>query len=145
MKFHVKTHISNEKTFECETCERKFDEKSSLKRHISIVHLNVKPYSCEICQKSYTLKHALKVHKELHEGQVYPCKQCSTICKTKTYLRMHVQKAHNSKVEKGRLTCKICQKLLSSDSLRRHNLLVHSKNRPFSCKICYQTFATSIV
>ena len=136
---HERKHI-REKTFECETCPRKFDAKSSLKRHISLLHLNVKPYSCEICQKSYTLKHQLKVHKELHDGQVYPCKQCSQICKTKTYLAHHERNYHNSKIEKGPSRCNICQKLLSS-SLKRHNLLAHSKNRPFSCKVCYRTFA----
>ena len=86
MAKHVNTHISITKTLACEKCQRMFDNKNSLKRHISLLHLDVKPYSCEICQKSYTFEHALKSHKDLHKGQVFPCTQCGKMFKTKAYL-----------------------------------------------------------
>ena len=113
-----------------------------MKRHISIVHLNNKPYSCEICQKSFTLKFSLKNHEELHKGVQVKCQTCEKVYSTQRLLAKHDRLKHKAKVQNNTATCKICKKtLFDADSLKRHNLLTHSKIRPFSCKSCSATFA----
>ena len=60
----------NEARFECEVCEKKFTQKSSLTRHMSMVHGvgDVKTFHCDICshvskQKQDLKKHLRNVHK----------------------------------------------------------------------------------
>ena len=138
---HMKTHTSAD-MLACEVCERKFGDIYSMKRHISLVHLSNKPYSCEICQKSFTLKFSLKNHEELHKGLQIKCETCEKMFSTQRLLAKHDRLKHKTKVQNNTATCKICKKtLFDTDSLKRHNLLVHSKSRPFPCKSCSATFA----
>ena len=60
---HIQSH--QEKSFECDFCEKKFAEKRLLKRHI-VVHQNVDAYTCEKCGKGFK-----------HNNQLYRhCKKC---------------------------------------------------------------------
>ena len=138
MSTHVKRHSE---TFSCDTCHQKFHDKYSMKRHISIVHLKVRPFSCEICSKSFPLKNALKEHTNIHKGLEYPCDQCSHTAKTSKYLDSHKREMHSAKQSRRTSTCNMCQKSFHSDSLKRHILLVHTEDRPFSCKICFKKYA----
>ena len=141
MKKHLTTHTSVN-TLACKFCQRKFQHRDSMKRHISIMHLKQKPYSCTICQKSYTLKFSLKDHEELHKGLQIKCEACEKMFPTQKLLATHDRLKHKPKVQNITVACKICKKtLFDSNSLTRHNLLVHSSNRPFSCKSCFKTFA----
>ena len=141
MKSHMATHALVN-TLACDVCQQKFHDKYSLRRHISIVHVKHKPYSCGTCQKSYTLRFSLKNHEELHKGLQIKCKDCEKMFPTQQYLAEHEKSKHKPKVQKARTICKICEKTLcDTATLTRHNLLVHSKVRPFSCKSCYKMFA----
>ena len=141
MKSHMATHALVN-TLACDLCQQKFHDKYSMKRHISIVHLNYKPYSCGTCQKSYTLRFSLKNHEELHQGLQLKCKVCEKMFPTHKLLAQHDKSMHRPQVQKAPIICKICEKtLFNTATLTRHNLLVHSKIRPFSCKSCFRTFA----
>ena len=56
---HIQNH--QEKTFECDFCEKKFAEKRLLKRHI-LVHQNITPYICEKCNKGFKHNNQLYRH-----------------------------------------------------------------------------------
>ena len=114
-----------------------------MKRHISIKHLKYKPYSCTICQKSYSLKFLLKDHEDLHKGLQIECESCEKMFPTQKLLAQHDKRKHKpKKVQNITATCKICKKtLFDAATLKRHNSLVHSRNRPFSCKLCFRKFA----
>ena len=49
---HIKSH--QEKSFECDFCDKKFAEKRLLKRHL-IVYQNIKVYKCEKCVKGLSI------------------------------------------------------------------------------------------
>ena len=134
------THTS-ENMFSCEVCQRKFRDIHSMKRHISILHTKHKPFSCAICQQTFTLKFSLKNHEELHKGLEIKCEACEKMFTTQNHLKKHIRLKHKPKVQSDASTT-TCKKTLSDAwTLSRHNLLVHSKNRPFSCKSCSKTFA----
>ena len=64
--FNLKTHIAgvHEKSqqFECQICQRKYTQKSTLTSHVAGVHSNLKPFYCPICQSSFTWKNSIKLH-----------------------------------------------------------------------------------
>ena len=50
------------KVFQCESCDRGFTQKSSLKTHFDIVHLKTGGYPCDVCSKVFTTKQMLEYH-----------------------------------------------------------------------------------
>ena len=59
------------KKFECQICEKYFENEQSLKTHIESVHEGIK-FQCEICGKEYSDKSNLK----RHISSVHKCKIC---------------------------------------------------------------------
>ena len=59
-----KKKITNENKFSCETCEKTFVKKTTLKDHILREHSseNVKEHYCEKCNKSFTRQSYLNEH-----------------------------------------------------------------------------------
>ena len=67
------------KSYECPTCNAKFAESRSLKRHFTAVHEGKKDsFECSLCDKKYAQKPTLKQHIALvHEGKkAFECSQC---------------------------------------------------------------------
>ena len=53
---------TNEKTYECDVCEKRFTQPGSLKKHKRI-HTNERPYECDVCDKAFRRSDVLKTHK----------------------------------------------------------------------------------
>ena len=101
----------NKNRFSCETCEKTFVKKTTLKDHILREHSseNVKENYCEKCNKSFSRKDNLKEH----------------------ILRRHSNKEQYS--------CDICgMKFKSLYNYNKHDV-VHGK-KPFSCSYCGKQF-----
>ena len=60
------------KAYECDSCEKKFGNAETLKRHLQIVHENIKAYKYNSCEKEFGQKAHLKGHiKVVHENINY--------------------------------------------------------------------------
>lgn len=55
-------------SYECDTCKKKFINKSKLRRHYRI-HSGEKPFKCNLCDKSFTQNVNLKTHYKKHEAE----------------------------------------------------------------------------
>ena len=54
----------------------------------------------------------------------------------------HIPKTEHIRSVHGKYHCNLCpKKFIRASNLRRHRLLIHSKEGPFVCTICGQTFA----
>lgn len=58
---YFRTH-TKERPYECHLCERKFNEKPSLKNHIRN-HTGEKVFGCNICDERFIQKHQLLSHR----------------------------------------------------------------------------------
>ena len=70
--------------WKCETCDKSFSHKGSLKVH-QVIHEGIAPYKCDLCDKAFTLSGNLSRHKRTHDGQrLYQCGSycCYVICAT---------------------------------------------------------------
>lgn len=75
----------------------------------------------------------------------YFCPICDLILTSQHEFTLHIRSHNNDNeivCEKG-FTCRICSKVLSSNSSLDRHMLVHSGERPFRCKICSVTFTTN--
>ena len=55
--------IHQDKTYECDFCDKKFAEKRLLKRH-AVIHLKITPYKCKKCNKGFKHNNQLYRHKK---------------------------------------------------------------------------------
>ncbi|KAI6660343.1 Zinc finger protein 2-like [Oopsacas minuta] len=81
--------VPEQTTFECHLCNRTFNAKRLLVRHV-YAHLGIKPYSCSICDKKYARKEDLILHIRTHTGErPFSCDICD-----KRFIRRRSYKLH---------------------------------------------------
>ena len=78
---------------ECDVCEKRFTQSSSLKAHM-LIHTNEKPYECDVCEKSFTQASNLKRHKRIHTNEMFECDVCEKRFTTSGNLRRHMRTQH---------------------------------------------------
>ena len=58
---------TGEKPFTCKECDKKFADKSDLKKHLN-VHTGEKNFTCKVCNKSVKSLNSWKIHSRIHTG-----------------------------------------------------------------------------
>ena len=130
---------SAKRTFECKKCGKILANSSSLNAHEKR-HSNEKPFSCFQCNQRFTQEVALQNHqliKHTNEKQ-FICPQCGKGEATQGNLKRH----QNSHRERATMPCHICQKLISSSTLKVH-MKIHKDEKPYACSHCDATFKSS--
>lgn len=81
---------SNNKSFVCEICQKRFAMKTYLKRHC-LIHSERKPVTCEVYQKEFATESYLKKHLVIHtEEKPFSCELCQKRFSMKNYLTRHL-------------------------------------------------------
>ncbi|XP_055632935.1 uncharacterized protein LOC129773362 [Toxorhynchites rutilus septentrionalis] len=110
--YHKNMHT---KKYQCEQCDKRFPFKSSLAKHIMIVHEGKAPernLQCPYCTKLFNCKQKLNLHIDIHEdNRRHKCKFCD---------KSFVQKVNCVAHER-----------------------IHTGERPYACRICPAAFITS--
>lgn len=111
MLAHRKQHsVQQANKFICKICFKGLQTKSSLMKHLRIVHSDSRNFVCDVCGKSFKQQDTLNIHLKTHDE-------------------------NRSKFE-----CPDCGKgLASSGSLKVH-LRTHQDVRPFMCDVCGMSF-----
>ncbi|XP_061894372.1 gastrula zinc finger protein XlCGF57.1-like [Entelurus aequoreus] len=87
--------------FECSECERTFNRKESMKRHM-VTHTGERPFTCSVCVRSFSLKQYLARHMMIHTGEnPFSCSVCNNRFRDKFKLMVHMRK---HAAERQRLT-----------------------------------------
>ena len=65
-------------SYKCNLCEKGYNEKYKLKRHIESIHKGAKPFKCKLCGHSSKYKSDLKSHiNDIHNKiKDHKCKHC---------------------------------------------------------------------
>lgn len=79
---------TEKKIYSCEKCERVFDRKGNLDRHVLRIHLpKVKNLVCSVCSKSYSNIYNLKTHfVNAHNGQKMTDPKSALVSNKSNYL-----------------------------------------------------------
>lgn len=126
------THIPNENTFSCNTCNLKFPTVNAVKAHIKS---HEKVYICEICEEIITDAYKLVDHTYDHNKDFYRCPFCSLQSPLRHYLYCHLTRVHLQQFK-----CKHCGNFFkSSQSLKEHEEM-HANDMLHTCIVCEKTY-----
>lgn len=126
-------------TVPCTICLRLYT-RSSLKRHVQMVHERLQPYQCTRCQRRFAAKCNLLAHQLSHLSQherPFRCAVCSRGYATRRDLQRHEASAH----QPARLACNVCGRLFSQRKSLAAHMLSHGAERQFQCVACGRQFA----
>ncbi|XP_016656480.1 zinc finger protein 525-like [Acyrthosiphon pisum] len=134
-----KTSRSNlrKKEFICFICNKSFNYKSPLKKHI-LLHSRKELYNSTVYNKKHNkyLKPNLKMH---ISDKPIKCNICDRTFSSRFYLISHTMTHAGEKP----FICGICgQAFPQSRSLKRHSR-IHTGDKPFKCDICGHAFFQS--
>ncbi|KAL1248744.1 hypothetical protein QQF64_022062 [Cirrhinus molitorella] len=140
LKRHTKNHHQdavNRKKYQCTDCDFTTNKKASLHNHMEIHTLSSKaPFECEVCGKEFHQQAALFSHRLQHHHResklqipppttkMHKCKFCEYETAEQGLLNRHLLAVHTD-----------------SSNLKTHVKTKHSKEMPYKCDRCFQTFA----
>ena len=133
---HMAMH--GEPRFKCtvEDCDRMFQTKKTLRRHIES-HNTERNFKCDICDKSFRSNQVLKCHKGIH-AKSHKCEHCGKLYATVTLLRSHQINIHGREAP---FRCSVCGKGSPSQMQLTNHLRTHTGERPYPCDVCGKSFA----
>ena len=137
---------------QCEWCEKSFNEKGILKRHITKKHTE-RLLKCETCEATFAMEEDLTEHVKVKHKPI-KCSECPKTFKTMTGFKLHKSGHHKDAIPqtKGETpisevvsTCSFCHESFHSKrKLSDHRLEAHGI-KPFdinACAVCGKAFAT---
>lgn len=162
LNYHVKALHEKNKMINCESCNETFHSVAKYYNHKKS-HIAALKFECDYCDKNFNNKSNLNRHKqESHSIETrfdtskieisnfpFECDQCSYIAKRKAHLIRHSRNKHSidelskSKSTVEKKTCPHCFKTFcNSTKVRRHIRTMHEGTDRFGCNICEKTFAS---
>ncbi|XP_029385788.1 zinc finger protein 142 isoform X2 [Echeneis naucrates] len=172
LRRHMLMH-SGEKPHKCSLCDFRCRDESYLSKHM-LTHSDNKNFMCAECGYVTKWKHYLNVHMRKHAGDLrYRCDQCpyrchrmdqlnshklrhqakslmceicAYACKRKYELRNHMLAKHSAEEKQPTVyKCKYCTYTTSyRQALQNHENCKHTKQKEFSCALCFYSSFSSI-
>ncbi len=119
----------------CPRCQKPFNEKQSLKRHLKIHQTNREKYPCQECKREFTQKWGLKIHMKTHDPNrpSISCPKCKAVLTDKGVLRHHMRTVHAP--DHIKYVCPKCQKCFKEKGTLRKHMVAHGKVKE-KCSEC---------
>lgn len=74
-------------------CDKAYNTKFNLKRHLDSIHLKKKRHQCSICYRWFASKQNLSEHNNLHTGaKPFSCSICGKLFRQLSQLSLHKRK-----------------------------------------------------
>ncbi|XP_059219712.1 oocyte zinc finger protein XlCOF6 [Stomoxys calcitrans] len=128
--------------FQCEKCDKRFNMKSALERHMAVHSTEGRPHACPQCPKRFKRSQDMKWHLKTHSSEKPNiCDICGKGFALKYVLTQH-RRSHE--VLEKNFTCSTCgRSYLFEKSLRLHER-IHSGKTYYKCDLCSESFVTHI-
>ncbi|XP_005191542.2 oocyte zinc finger protein XlCOF6 [Musca domestica] len=128
--------------FHCEKCDKRFNMKSALERHMAVHSIEGRPHACPQCPKRFKRSQDMKWHLKTHSSEKPNiCDICGKGFALKYVLTQH-RRSHE--VLEKNFTCTTCgRSYLFEKSLRLHER-IHSGKTYYKCDLCSESFVTHI-
>ena len=125
LKFHHQA-MHNNKSFDCDTCDRKFSYKTALDRHLRAGHGSDNEDSDD------------NIDNEEQSDKEHKCLDCGLSFKSTILMQKHFEELHRNA---NGLTCGICEReFTKQEHLNQHYFAVHTDNT-YDCKECGRGFS----
>lgn len=145
---HLKSH-SNQNAFSCALCQKTFQTKHFVERHVRTFHKKERPYICRFCGKGFSTEWYCQKHESHHEkgtgpriaarDRTYSCTYCRKVFTKPRQLRMH-ESTHTGE---KKYCCTVCDKSFCySSSLFKHLKCMHSDKSTSVCQFCNKVYST---
>lgn len=85
---HQKTIHNNSRQFTCRFCNKRFNDKYNMRKHV-LIHVGERRHKCQYCDKAFLRKDHLRSHLRTHETRKYRCKSCA-----KTFRQLEIFERH---------------------------------------------------
>lgn len=126
--------------FECDYCNKIFNRKHSLVRHIYL-HLGRKPHMCPVCPKTFRILKNMKVHIDrdhcVHKvddsAEAFSCDVCDKPFLTKENLTLHLRSHVKGE---NMFKCIYCDKKFSYQLLLVQHEKKHLVTGKYQCTLC---------
>ncbi|KAG6459155.1 gastrula zinc finger protein XlCGF26.1 [Manduca sexta] len=117
-KHMVEVHGVAPLQYKCNVCERTFERRYTLSRHMKRDHLEERDFQCELCSYKCFTKNELRVHMVKHNGErIFECSVCKKSYARKKTLKEHMRIHNNDR----RFACAVCgQAFVQKCSLKGH-------------------------
>ncbi|XP_062237804.1 zinc finger and SCAN domain-containing protein 21-like [Platichthys flesus] len=127
---------TEEVSFSCSECGKRFNYRGHLNRHMRI-HTGETPFSCSECGKRFNYRGHLNRHMRSHTGEKpFSCPVCSKRCIHRGHLNRHMRIHTGEKP----FSCSECgQRFVRRDHLNTH-MMIHTGEKPCSCSECGKRF-----
>lgn len=90
LKQHIRTH-TNEKPLKCDICLKRFNDRSSMNKHVRTMHVDFKPHKCSVCDKNFASTSHLSEHMVKHTNQRrFQCEKCNKKFAFRSSLNKHM-------------------------------------------------------
>ena len=140
---HINLNHKGLEKLECPTCKREFRGKGVLNKHIAVIHEGKKPHLCTICGKAFPSGFVLKHHIRLvHEGKRPHV--CDNCGKTfKTPQQLKNHILSSHGDGKKPFQCPSCDKTFILKHHMLNHAFIHTNIRPYECNACDDKFKRS--
>merc|ERR1712176_1167514 len=121
---HVKYFHEKIRNYECSYCEKKFQAKKLLSRHVRETHERIKK-PCPHCEKEFAMSNLSRHIRQVHNNESTECPDCGKAL-TISNLNKHIKSVH----KKLKKTCDICNEEVPYSSISVHKRKVHNIGKP---------------
>nr|XP_057915483.1 zinc finger protein 570-like [Doryrhamphus excisus] len=130
------THHTDNRHFKCSECDKSFNDRRNLKRHIR-THTGEKPYMCSVCGKRVSSRASLNAHTTIHTGEKpFSCSVCGKGFGQRQGWKRHMRTHTDEKP----FMCLVCgRRFCRKEHLTVHTR-IHTGEKPFSCSVCGKCF-----